>query len=64
MKKNINKYPVVDKLPKGSLTVSEYANNKGFTTNYIYNQIKLAKEKGKESPFNIVVYQTYNFITP
>lgn len=60
MKKNINKYPVVTKLPNNAMTVSEYAKTKGFTTNYLYNQLR----DKKNTDFKIVVFQSFNFVIP
>ena len=60
MKRNINKYPVVSKLPVNALTVAEYARQQGYTTNYIYNQVR----DKKNTTFNIVVFQSFNFIIP
>jgi hypothetical protein len=60
MKKNKGKYPEVSKLPNNALTVSEYAKQQGFTTNYVYNQIR----DKKNTAFNIVVFQSFNFVIP
>lgn len=59
MKPNINKYKTVNNLPKKALTVKQYADEKGISTSYIY---KLVKEK--KANFEIVVFQTINFIIP
>ena len=59
MKKNVNKYDVVNKLPPNALTVKEYADKKGISTSYIY---KLVREK--KAQFRIVTFQTINFILP
>ena len=61
MKKNNGKYREVNKLPSNAITVAQYANNNNFTTNYVYNQIKTGKHIGK---FEVVVFQTFNFIIP
>lgn len=59
MKPNINKYEIVDKLPKNAVTVKQYADGKGISTSYIY---KLLKDK--KADFKMVVFQTINFIIP
>lgn len=59
MKKNHNKYLEVDSLPPNAMTVKEYAIRKEVTTSYIY---KLIKEE--KATFDIVVFQTINFIIP
>ena len=61
MKKNTGKYKEVSKLPSNALTVSDYAKAQGFTTNYIYNLIKTGKHIER---FDIVVFQSFNFIIP
>lgn len=61
MKKNTGKYTEVTKLPASALTVAEYAKQSGFTTNYIYNLLKKGKNKGR---FNVVIFQSFNFIVP
>lgn len=59
MKKNVGKYPVVDKLPTNAITVKQYADSKEVSTSYIY---KLIREE--KADFKIVVFQTINFIIP
>lgn len=59
MKRNYNKYMEVDTLPTNALTVREYADSKGVTTNYIYKLIKEGK-----NDFGIVIFRTINFIIP
>lgn len=59
MKRNKDKYPVVTKLPANALTVAQYAKNNNFTTNYVYNQLRLGKNK-----FKVVIFQSFNFIIP
>jgi len=59
MKKNANKYPVVQTLPKTAVTVKQYADQKEISTSYIYKMVR--EEKAK---FKIVVFQTINFIIP
>lgn len=61
MKKNTGKYKEVNRLPANALTVADYAKDKGFTTNYIYNLIRLNKHLDR---FDIVVFQSFNFIIP
>lgn len=60
MKKNVNKYEVVNTLPKKAQTVKEFASEYkgGVSTSYIY---KLVREK--KADFKIVTFQTINFIT-
>lgn len=59
MKKNFNKYPIVNKLPETALTVKEYADKNEISTSYVYKMVR--EEKAK---FKIVVFQTINFIIP
>lgn len=61
MKPNVSKYKIVDVLPKNAMTVKQYAESRNpkITTSYIY---KLLKEK--KANFEIVVFQTINFIIP
>lgn len=59
MKKNVNKYPSVTRLPANAMTVKEYAESKNISTSYIYKQIR-----EKKASFKIVVFQTINFIIP
>jgi hypothetical protein len=60
MKRNINKYTTVTKLPNNAMTVSQYAATKQYTTNYVYNQIR----QGKNTDFKIVIFQSFNFVIP
>ncbi len=60
MKKNKDKYPEVKKLPAKAVTVKDYADSKGISTAYIY---KMVREK-KNKAFDIVIFQTINFIIP
>jgi hypothetical protein len=60
MKRNINKYTTVTKLPANAMTVSQYAALKQYTTNYVYNQIRM----GKNIDFKIVIFQSFNFVIP
>jgi len=60
MKRNRNKYEIVNQLPGNAVTVAEYARNEGYTTNYIYNRVR----SGKELNFKIVIFQSFNFIIP
>jgi len=59
MKKNHKKYETVDKLPKNAKTVKQYADDKQFSTSYIYKMVREKKAK-----FKIVIFQTINFIIP
>lgn len=60
MKKNANKYPAVDSLPANAMTVKQYADKNKISTSYIYKQVR----EGKNAHFDIVVFQTINFVTP
>lgn len=60
MKKNLNKYRVVHTLPNNAVTVKQYAEDNGISTSYIYKQVK----EGKNTKFEIVVFQTINFVLP
>ncbi len=59
MKSNANKYDEVTELPASAMTVKEYADSQNMSTAYIYKQIKEGKNK-----FQIVKFQTINFIIP
>ena len=59
MKKNVSKYRIVEKLPANAKTVKQYADSKEVSTSYIY---KLWAEK--KADFEIIVFQTINFIIP
>ena len=50
-------YEQVDKLKPGAMTVSQYAEERGCTTSYIYHLIKRGK-----ADFKIVVYNGINFV--
>ena len=64
MNKRQDKYEVVNKLPANAFTVSQYAKECGFSTNYIYNLIRANRDNGKEIDFNIVTFHSINFIIP
>ena len=61
MKKNKGKYKEVSKLPDNAKTVAQYAQEQGFTSNYIYNLIRQGKHVDK---FEVVIFQSFNFIIP
>ena len=50
-------YTIINQLPPGAVTVSQYAKGKGCVTSYIYHLIKRGK-----ADFNIVVFQGINFV--
>lgn len=59
MKSNSTKdYDIVDKLPKGAKSVSDYCREKKYSTSNLYNQYR--KKKNKD--YKIVVFQGFNFI--
>lgn len=60
-KRRKNKYRVLDHLPPGAVSVSEYATERDCNTSYIY---KLWKEgrSGKAIDFEIVICNGYNFV--
>lgn len=59
MKRNTGKYDTVDTLPANAISVPQYAKNKGFTPQYVYNKIA-----NKKADFKIVIFQGYNFVIP
>ena len=59
MKSNVNKYDEVTVLPASAITVKEYADSQNISTAYVYKQIK-----EKKNTFQIVKFQTINFIIP
>ena len=59
MKRNINKYEQVNKLPANAMLVADYARQRDCTTAYIYKLI--AQQK---ADFKIVVFHGINFIIP
>jgi hypothetical protein len=61
MKRNADKYTNVDTLPDNAVTVKQYADSLNISTAYIYKLIKLGKHVGR---FDIVTFQTINFIIP
>ena len=59
MKANNNKYKQVTKLDASAITVKQYADSLNISTAYIYKLIREGKNK-----FEIVTFQTINFIIP
>ena len=59
MKKNTNKYPLVETLPSNAMTVKEYAVSVGKTTSHIYVML----QRGK-ADFKVVLFKGINFIIP
>lgn len=59
MKRNVNKYENVDKLPKGAKTVRDYAEANVMTVQNVYN---ILARKGKDAGFKIVTFNTFNFV--
>lgn len=55
----LNKYTIVEELPKGALTVSQFAKNRGVDHSLIYHELKR-----KTAKFSIVVFHGINFIVP
>jgi len=54
-----NQYPVVDSLPPGAMTVSEYCNMKDISTSVFYMRLK----RGTAN-YKVVVFQNINFVLP
>lgn len=59
MKSNAHKYDEVTELPPSAMTVKEYADSMNISTAYVYKQIR-----DKKNSFQIVKFQTINFIIP
>jgi hypothetical protein len=59
MKRNTNKYEVVDVLPVNAMTVSEFAAQTGISQSYVYK--KLVRET---ADYKIVIFKTMNFVIP
>ncbi len=59
MKRNNGKYKEVATLPKGAMTVKEYAASNDISQSLVYKRI----ERNKAN-FQIVVFQTINFVVP
>lgn len=59
MKRNIDKYENVTKLPTTALTVADYAAQRNCNTSYIYKLIRNGK-----AAFKIVSFHGINFIIP
>jgi len=59
MKRNIDKYENVTKLPNTALTVADYAAQRNCNTSYIYKLIRTGK-----AAFKIVCFHGINFIIP
>jgi hypothetical protein len=59
MKRNSGKYKVVDKLPLGAMTVSEFAASEGISQSYVYKKIQR-----NTADYKIVVFKTMNFVVP
>jgi hypothetical protein len=56
------KFPVVDKLPEGAMSVAKYAEQEDFTTSNVYFLFRSGKnvEKG----IDIVCFSGINFVVP
>lgn len=59
MKRNEGKYPEVRELPKGAMTVKEYAEKANLSVSGVYMQYL----RGNGS-FKIVLFKGINFIVP
>ncbi len=59
MKRNNGKYKEVSTLPKGAMTVKEYADSNDISQSLVYKRIER-----KKADFQIVVFQTINFVVP
>lgn len=59
MKRNAGKYRVVEKLPKGAMTVKQYADQKGINQATPYLQWKRGN-----ADFEIIIFVGINFIIP
>lgn len=59
MKKNENKYMVINVLPLNAKTVGSYASSNGITQSYVYHKLSRGK-----ADYKIVVFQNINFVIP
>ncbi len=59
MKRNEGKYDIVDALPPGAMTVSDFARSKNISQSYVYKKIER-----KTADYKIVIFKTMNFVIP
>lgn len=64
MKRNINKYPTVTRLPAKATTVKDYADSLQVSTQHLYNSYRRHIQDGKPISFKIVLFHGINFIIP
>ena len=57
---NLDKYEIVEKLPKGAKPVADYCKEQGYTTSNLYNRVRYKKNK----KYKVVVFQGFNFVIP
>jgi hypothetical protein len=62
MGKRQNKYRAVKELPKGAMSVKQYANLRGCSTAYIYKIWRNSRGVNNGENFEIVEFQGLNFI--
>lgn len=64
MAKRKNTYRGVEKLPKGILSISEYAALKDISEPHVYKLWKQHSTEGKEIDFEIVLFKDHTFVIP
>jgi hypothetical protein len=62
MGKRQNKYRAVKELPKGAMSVAQYATIRGCNTSYIYKLWRNKKGNDKTESFEIIEFQGLNFV--
>lgn len=62
MGKRQNKYRTVKELPKGAMSVAQYALIRGCKTPYIYKLWREKKGINRNENFEIIEYQGLNFV--
>lgn len=62
MGKRQNKYRTVKELPKGAMSVAQYATIRGCNTSYIYKLWRTKKGNDRTESFEIIEFQGLNFV--
>jgi hypothetical protein len=62
MGKRQNKYRAVKELPKGAMSVAQYANIRGCNTSNIYKLWRNKKGVNRTESFEIIEFQGLNFV--
>jgi hypothetical protein len=63
-KRHRNEYRILNELPGQALSVAQYAKERQCNTSNIYKEYRTAREKGRQLPYEIVIYSGFNFIVP